>query len=84
EILIHIGVDTVRLGGKGFQALVKQGDKVKAGDPMVKLDLAVIKAAPEVKALSTAVICNSGDKKVSVNDPGAQVKAGQSDIVTVE
>ena len=84
EILIHIGVDTVRLGGKGFQALVKQGDKVKAGDPMVKLDLAVIKAAPEVKALSTAVIFTSGDKKVSVKDPGAQVKAGQSDIVTVE
>ncbi len=34
--------------------------------------------------LSTAVIFTSGDKKVSVKDPGAQVKAGQSDIVTVE
>jgi len=51
---------------------------------MVKLDLAVIKAAPEVKALSTAVIFTSGDKKVRVKDPGAQVKAGQSDIVIVE
>lgn len=84
EILIHIGVDTVKLDGKGFQALVKQSDKVKAGDPLVKLDLAVIKASPEVKAISTAVIFTSCDKKVSVKDPGAVVKAGQSDIVTVE
>lgn len=83
EILIHIGVDTVKLSGKGFQALVRQGDKVKAGDPLVKLDLAVIKAAPEVKALSTAVIFITGDKKVSVKNPGAAVKAGQSNIVTI-
>ncbi len=84
EILIHIGVDTVKLDGKGFKALVKQGDKVKAGDPLVKLDLGVIQASPEVKALSTAVIFTSGDKKVSVKEPGSQVKAGQADIVTVE
>ncbi len=84
EILIHIGVGTVKLEGKGFLALVRQGDKVKAGDPLVKMDLAVITASPEVKAISTAVIFTSGDKKVSVKNPGAVVKAGQSDIVTVE
>lgn len=84
EILIHIGVDTVKLDGRGFKALVKQGEKVKAGDPLVKLDLGVINASPEVKALSTAVIFTSGDKKVSVKEPGSQVKAGQADIVTVE
>jgi glucose-specific phosphotransferase system IIA component len=84
EILIHIGVNTVKLGGKGFHALVKQGAIVKAGDPLVKLDLEVIKAAQEVKALSTAVLFTSGDKKVSVKEPGTQVKAGQSNIVTVE
>jgi len=84
EILIHIGVDTVKLDGKGFKALAKQGDTVKAGDPLVKLDLALIKAAPEVKAVSTAVIFTSGDKKVSVKNPGAVVHAGQTDIVKVE
>lgn len=84
EILIHIGVDTVKLNGMGFKALVKQGDKVKAGDPLVKLDLEVIKASPEVKAISTAVIFTSGDKKVSVKEPGTKVKAGQADIVTIE
>ena len=37
EILIHIGVDTVKLEGRGFQKIVKQGDMVKAGDPLVTL-----------------------------------------------
>lgn len=84
EILIHIGLDTVKLGGKGFHALIKQGDRVKAGTPLVKLDLDIIKASPEVKAISTAVIFTSADKHVSVNNPGTQVRAGQSNIVTVK
>ena len=84
EILVHIGVDTVKLGGKGIHALVKQGDRVKAGDPLVKLDLNGIKASPEVKAISTAVIFLSADKQVTVNNPGASVKAGQSNIVSVK
>jgi Phosphotransferase system IIA components len=84
DILIHIGVGTVKLKGEGLTALIKQGNKVKAGDPLVKLDLEVIKASPVVKALSTAVIFTSGDKNVSVKSPGTAVKAGQSDIVTIE
>lgn len=84
EILVHIGIDTVKMGGKGIHALVKQGDRVKAGDPLVKLDLDVIKASPEVKAISTAVIFISADKQVNVNNPGAMVKAGQSNIVSVK
>ncbi len=84
EILIHIGVGTVKLEGEGLTALVKQGSKVKACDPLVKLDLGVIKASRAVKALSIAVIFTSGDKKVSVKSPGSVVKAGQSSIVRVK
>ncbi len=44
-LLIHIGVDTVNLKGKGFKTLKKQGDKVAAGEPIVKADLKTIKDA---------------------------------------
>lgn len=45
EILMHIGMDTVNLQGKGFEILVEKGQAVKAGDPLVKFDLAAIKQA---------------------------------------
>ena len=43
EILIHIGLDTVKLGGKHFTSHVKTGDKVKAGDLLVEFDIKAIK-----------------------------------------
>ncbi|MCF0105774.1 MAG: PTS glucose transporter subunit IIA, partial [Holdemanella sp.] len=44
-VLVHIGVDTVSLNGKGFKPLVKVGDTVKAGQPCVKVDWSVVKGA---------------------------------------
>lgn len=45
EMLMHIGMDTVNLEGKGFEAFVKQGDKVKAGDKLIAFDMALIAEA---------------------------------------
>ncbi|MGJ9385188.1 beta-glucoside-specific PTS transporter subunit IIABC [Salipaludibacillus sp. CF4.18] len=45
EILIHIGIDTVQLDGKHFEALVKQDDVVKQGDPLIHFDIEKIKEA---------------------------------------
>ncbi|EQM52869.1 PTS diacetylchitobiose transporter subunit IIC [Lactiplantibacillus plantarum EGD-AQ4] len=45
EILMHIGMDTVELEGKGFETLVQKGETVKAGQPLVKFDIDAIKAA---------------------------------------
>ena len=59
EILIHVGMDTVEMQGKGFKALVKEGDKVKAGTPLLKIDLAAIRAAGHPTA--TAIIVTNGD-----------------------
>ena len=44
-LLIHIGIDTVAMKGNGFKLLKKQGDKVKAGEKIIKADLKAIKAA---------------------------------------
>ena len=38
EIIIHVGLDTVNLNGKGFEVLVKENQKVKVGDPILKVD----------------------------------------------
>lgn len=45
EMLIHVGVDTVNMNGDGFNCLVKEGDEVKAGQPLIRFDRAKIKAA---------------------------------------
>lgn len=43
DVLVHVGIDTVRLGGEGFFPAVKSGDRVAAGDPLVQVDLALLR-----------------------------------------
>ncbi|MCX4270356.1 MAG: glucose PTS transporter subunit IIA [Lachnospiraceae bacterium] len=43
SLLIHVGIDTVKLNGQGFEVYVENGQKVKKGDPMMKLDLGYLK-----------------------------------------
>ncbi|WP_430788728.1 PTS system trehalose-specific EIIBC component [Virgibacillus flavescens] len=59
EVLIHIGLETVALDGEGFEAHVAQGDKVKAGDPLITFDLDFIKE--KAKSTITPVIITNGD-----------------------
>lgn len=60
EVLMHIGMDTVEMDGDGFELVVKQGDKVKQGDLLVKFDIEKIKAAGH-PVLTPIVVTNSGD-----------------------
>ncbi len=54
EVMVHIGLETVALGGKGFERLANEGDEVKAGDPVIRADLAYIKE--HAKDIVTPVI----------------------------
>ncbi len=79
SILIHIGIDTVKLGGKHFTAHVKDGDRVKQGDILVEFDLDAVKAEgydtvipmifPELG--ETAVLEKQGRKTVRAGEPVA-------------
>ena len=60
ELLIHIGVDTVEMEGKGFQYHVKHGQKVRLGDPLITFDRAVIRAAGHSDAIAV-VVTNSDE-----------------------
>ncbi|XBX03748.1 beta-glucoside-specific PTS transporter subunit IIABC [Enterocloster clostridioformis] len=59
ELLMHVGMDTVKLGGKGYQAMVKDGDKVKKGRLLLKFDLVTIQAAGY--EIATPIVVTNGD-----------------------
>ena len=60
ELLIHIGIDTVKLNGEGFEALVQAGDKVKAGMPLIRFNREIIKESGYQDTVIVAVT-NSSD-----------------------
>ncbi len=62
EILIHIGLDTVKMNGDGFSSYVKVGDIVKPKDPLIKADLEKIKSAG-FNPITIMLICNSTEFK---------------------
>mgnify|MGYP002518983378 CR=1 FL=1 len=75
EVLIHVGMDTVEMQGKGFTPLVKVDQKVKAGTPLLKVDLAAIAAAGHPK--STALIVTNADDLPEIKIVGSgTVEAG--------
>lgn len=83
EILIHIGLETVALDGDGFTIHVKEGDKVKKGDALVDVDLAVVgeKAASTVTLM---LITNMNDIEDLNKQKLKQVKASEDVVITVK
>ena len=75
ELLMHIGIDTVKLGGKHFTYLVNEGDKVKKGQPLIRFELEAIKA--EGYPVTTPVIvCNTDDYAAVEAKASGTVKQG--------
>jgi len=58
NILVHIGIDTVSLKGKGFEAFVKEGDTVKAGEPIAKVNLALLKKE-NINPMTVVLVCDA-------------------------
>ena len=77
ELLMHIGIDTVKLGGKHFTYLVNDGDKVKKGQPLIRFELEAIKA--EGYPVTTPVIvCNTDDYAAVAAKASGTVKQGDA------
>ena len=75
SLLIHVGIDTVKLDGKGFECFVENGQAVKKGDPMLKLDLDYLREnAPSV---ASPVLCTEleDNQKIRLLNEG-EIKAG--------
>lgn len=73
ELLIHIGIDTVNMKGEGFKLLVKQGDKVKAGTPLIQFSPAAIEKAGYKKTVMMAVT-NSAEYPQMEKTPDCDVE----------
>lgn len=76
SLLIHIGIDTVKLNGEGFEVLVENGQKVKKGQPMLKLDLEYLKA--NAPSLASPILCTEleDNQRIRLLKEGP-VKAGE-------
>lgn len=70
EVLIHVGIDTVKMNGKGFKGFVEVGDQVKQGQKLIEFDLTLIKA--EAKSELTPIVFTNADKKVVISKKSNQ------------
>ena len=77
ELLMHIGIDTVKLGGKHFTYLVNEGDKVKKGQPLIRFELEAIKAEG-YPVTTPLIVCNTDDYAAVVAKASGTVKQGDA------
>ena len=75
DVLIHIGVDTVRLGGKGFDARVQPGVRVRAGEELIRFDLDLV--ARGAKSLMTPIVVTSDGAVLTNRRVAGAVRAGE-------
>ena len=81
EILVHVGLETVSLNGEGFEILVKEGDKVKAGQPVAKADLALIRERG-LKTITSIVLTGGADEK-ELHCAEGLATAGKTPVLTL-
>jgi len=83
EILIHFGIDTVKLQGEGFTAFVKEGDEVKVGQTLMKADIEAIK--DKVPSIITPVVFTNlaEGESISIEKSGL-VNKGETNIISIK
>ncbi len=83
EVLIHVGMDTVNLKGKGFTPKAKEGDVVKKGQLLLEVDLEEVKKA-NLSTITPVIITNTADMKDVVATDAKQVNVGDTLITVVK
>lgn len=81
ELLIHVGVDTVDMGGDGFHLLVKEGDHVKAGQKLIEFDPEKIRAAGH-PCTTMLVVTSEGSTAGLTMYSGMDAKAGETTVIS--
>ena len=81
EILIHVGLDTVKLNGKGFQAVAKPGDEVRKGDTLMTFDADYV--ATHALSLISPVLITNMDRVTSLHARSGKVRAGEDMLLEI-
>ncbi|MDI3194999.1 PTS glucose transporter subunit IIA [Pseudarthrobacter sp. AL07] len=74
-VLVHVGIDTVRLKGEGFTVIAQKGDQVRAGDPMITVDVTLVRSK-DLSMCSPVVILDSAADAIEAAASGGRVEAG--------
>ena len=83
ELLIHVGIDTVDMNGDGFQLFVDEGQKVRAGDPLIQFDPEKIRAAGH-PLTTMLIVTGEGNAKNVAMHSGIEAKAAETTVITYE
>ena len=83
EILVHIGLDTVNLNGKGLKALVTQNQRVKKGMPVIQLDRPYLEAE-NVDLTTPMIITNGNDFTLTTQHIDDKVRIGETVVITCQ
>lgn len=81
SVLLHVGLDTVTLGGKGFSALVREGDRVEVGQAVLEFDLDAI--AQKALSAQVEIVITEGGENLTFKHEGGLVRAGDDTILRV-
>lgn len=81
EVLVHVGLDTVQLGGEGFRLHVQPGDRIRAGDLVAEIDLELLRARG-LETL-TPVVLTGGTENLTLSPAGGSVRAGADALLTL-
>ena len=81
ELLIHVGVDTVDMGGEGFKLLVNEGDHVKAGQPLIEFDPEKIRAAGHPCTTMLIVTAEGSASNITMHT-GTDARAGETAVIS--
>ena len=82
ELFVHFGIDTVELKGEGFKRIASEGQQVKAGDPVIEVDLEFLKA--KAKSVITPVVISNMDDVASLEKSSGSVVEGSDDLLIVK
>lgn len=82
-VMVHIGIDTVELEGKGFERIAEEGSIINAGEPVIRIDRAFLSTTGK-SLISPVLITNMDDVESLIINESERVEAGKDVLVTLK